>query len=237
MSSQRFTIQVPAEFARIFQDIGEHLAHRSRFTLPEPLQRQVDFLLDEYEKHGEYKVDSGADFFRARIHGVGQSDTFPVQVMGAPPERLASAGRINPEGISFLYVADTPETAVSELRPWRGAHVTVGKLSLARPARLTTVNLDELGSPPNMNSLMTRVLFVDRYFSAPAHRDDKFAYLASQYLSEQIRIRLGCDGLRYKSVLHDGGWNYCFFSPDICEVQSVKKYEISSIDYGFKVAG
>ncbi len=237
MSSRPFTIQVPAEFARIFQDIGEHLAHRSRFTLPDQLNDQVDILLHEYEKFGEYKLDVDAELFRARIHDVGQTDAFPVREMGAPPERVASAGRINQEGISFLYVADSPETAISELRPWRGAQVTVGELRPTRPVRLTTVNLDEFGSPPDMKSLMTRVLFVDRYFSAPAHRDDKFAYLASQYLSEQIRVRLGCDGLRYKSVLHDGGWNYCFFSPDICEVQSVKKYEISSIEYGFKVAG
>ena len=47
-------------------------------------------------------------FYRARVclDEVG----FPKLKMGAPPANLATAGRVNPEGISVLYLANSVRT-------------------------------------------------------------------------------------------------------------------------------
>jgi hypothetical protein len=68
------------------------------------------------------------------------------------------------------------------------------------------------------------------YFSAPAHNDDKLAYIASQFISEVFRDR-GVDGLQYASVLRDGYKNVALFDPAAARCQSVSIYRIEGIKY------
>jgi len=42
---------------------------------------------------------------------------FPADEMGAPPANKTTEGRVNPRGISYLYLATNPKTAVAEIRP------------------------------------------------------------------------------------------------------------------------
>ena len=63
------------------------------------------------------------EWYRARLQ---KADTpYPIEEMGAPPQRLVSHGRANPAGIPYLYLASTPETAVSEVRPHTGEIASV----------------------------------------------------------------------------------------------------------------
>lgn len=39
-------------------------------------------------------------------------------------------GRLNPRGISYLYLSDEERTAVAEIRPWIGEWVSVGAFKL-----------------------------------------------------------------------------------------------------------
>ena len=48
--------------------------------------------------------------------------------MLAPPAELATAGRANPRGISYLYCATDEPTCIAEIRPWKGAKVTVAHI-------------------------------------------------------------------------------------------------------------
>ena len=41
-------------------------------------------------------------------------------------------GRANPVGIPYWYGATDPETAVAEVRPWKGAILTVAMLQATR---------------------------------------------------------------------------------------------------------
>lgn len=80
---------------------------------------------------------AGSIFFRARIWSGRQG--FERDHMGAPPARLASAGRANPEGISCLYLADSIDTALHETRAGVYDYATVGRFRLRKD--IEVVNL------------------------------------------------------------------------------------------------
>jgi len=47
--------------------------------------------------------------------------------MGAPPNEKVSDGRGNPKGISYLYTANSIETAIYEVRPYLEDKITVAE--------------------------------------------------------------------------------------------------------------
>jgi len=49
-----------------------------------------------------------------------------------PQPRRAREGRVNPNGIPCLYLADTKETAMAEMRAWLGTPITVSQFELVR---------------------------------------------------------------------------------------------------------
>ena len=53
--------------------------------------------------------------------------------MGAPPAHKTTEGRVNPRGISYLYLATNLKTAVAEIRPWIDAKISVGEFVTVRP--------------------------------------------------------------------------------------------------------
>jgi len=57
--------------------------------------------------------NSGTVFYRARI---SDKDGLTKSEMGAPPQQLATAGRVNPEGISHLYLGSDKTTTLNEIR-------------------------------------------------------------------------------------------------------------------------
>jgi len=60
---------------------------------------------------------------------------FPPERM-TPPVRNSSEGRINPRGISYLYLANNRKTAIAEVRPWSGSVVSVAAFKTTRDLRL-----------------------------------------------------------------------------------------------------
>jgi hypothetical protein len=59
-----------------------------------------------------------------------------------PRAEKAREGRANAKGIPCLYVSTTKETAMSEVRPWVGALVSVAQFQVARP--MTIVDCSRL---------------------------------------------------------------------------------------------
>jgi hypothetical protein len=78
--------------------------------------------------------------FRARVFDCGEKLTEalkrPDKEIGPPPFRTATAGRMNPHGISVFYGALDPTVALAEVRPPVGSRVVVGRFELLRPLRL-----------------------------------------------------------------------------------------------------
>lgn len=158
-----------------------------------------------------------------------------------PPESVVSSGRINPEGISYLYISESAETAIAEVLLWRGALVSVGEFEIRKELRIVSLVDGEqraaIFDPVDVevtkdrfkNSIFSGVL-KSLYFSTPAYGNDKLAYLPSQYLAECFK-HADIDGIKYSSVLRNGGVNLVLFEQDVAECKSVMQYRVNSVEY------
>ncbi|MFT6194061.1 MAG: hypothetical protein ACJASU_000960 [Cognaticolwellia sp.] len=104
------------EVSKFFLEIQDHLRIKDRFTLPDECNAKVELFCKHYIDNLTI-VGLGTEYWRARIWGLNQSQNYSPQELSAPPSNLASSGRINPQGISFLYGALEENTAISEVRP------------------------------------------------------------------------------------------------------------------------
>jgi hypothetical protein len=70
----------------------------------------------------------GTQLFRARKKG---EEDFAIDAdqLGAPPPEKASAGRMNPAGISYLYLAFEQETALAEIKCVPSNQVAMGQFN------------------------------------------------------------------------------------------------------------
>lgn len=239
------SITLPSKLQNLYLEISDHLRHRGRFSLPQHLRLRIEQFVDRQIEHGTKIIEKDTVFYRARIADAGSNELFNLSGMGAPPKGKAASGRINPEGIPYLYLADSPATAIAEVRPWKKAEISVGIFKTTRQVKVVSFNsgdqlssavtVDTIETPETLsevNSVINGLVLKALYFSVPAHSNDKHAYLASQYISEAFKDR-GVDGLEYKSVLHSDGVNTALFDVDAATCLEVSGYVIENVDYKY----
>ena len=128
----------------VLRDIRIRLRKENHFIL-EPLVRDQ---LVQIGSRIELAISSGTRFYRARIGIAGHIDIFkdfhtqqfprPYQgdELSAPPARIATAGRLNRAGVSFLYLASDAHTAACEVRPHPSHLLSIGVFESTRPLRI-----------------------------------------------------------------------------------------------------
>ena len=131
------------------------------------------------------------------------------------PLGLSSGGRNNIRGASYLYLADTIETACSEVKPNIGQLISVAKFKVIKPIRILDFASDkkfETKESKDENCALGEMftLIMRRYFE-PVH--DEKEYLATQVITDHIR-KTGLDGVAYKSFYSKDGVNYTIFNSD-----------------------
>ena len=177
------------------------------------------------EGHGWYEEQEGVDL------------PVPLLTERMKPERdRAKEGRANPKGLPYLYTASHRETAISEVRPWIGAYVSVSEFTVVRPLTIVNCTSQASGSPlfylkepePSEREAANWKA-IDRAFSRPVTPNDHLAdYVPTQILAEAFRHH-GLDGIGYRSALGPGH-NIVLFDLDaavvsqriLCRVQSLK---------------
>ena len=181
---------------------------------------------------GEKEINSSDIFFRARLNPYTSDAPLLPNEMGAPP--CASRGRVQYEGVSVLYVADSKDTAISEIKPHLGAIVSVGKFSCNTGFRPRLLDLSSPAITPSAKGFaeydagaknyLFSLLFSERGFSRAVHPEDPNRYLETIYITKIIRD-LGYDGVIYKSLQNKCGRNYAYFKSDdfICNEVGVVK--------------
>jgi len=170
--------------------------------------------------------------YRARIMPLDKSmdDTpLPPEQMGNPPPDVATAGRLNPEGISCLYAALQEDTAVAEVRPWTGARLTVAEFKTAEPLEVLDLTAVVRG-PSAQSELRQKLLSV--MVARPIHREDRWGYLGTQYLAEALKAKR-VFGIIYASSLRAAGRNVAMFSNVTLHVEFTKVVEIRSVSYDY----
>ena len=179
--------------------------------------------------------DSG-EYYRARI---GTEEGYLPGEMGAPPSRLATAGRANSKGISCLYLAGDEVTTFHEIRARDLDYVSVGRFVSKRELKIVDLSSLHKISPfstdlfdmewfaVNMNILKQ----ISKEIAKPLRRQDsELDYLPAQYIADFVKS-LGYDGICYRSTLNEDGLNYAIFDEKKFKCVEVKVYHIASLSY------
>ena len=229
------SVNVPQVVVDRYLEIEKWLRDVDRFSLPDRLEEFVQHYVRYKTTHRIATISPEETFYRARINSPGQNEPYPISQMGAPPQGTASSGRINPEGMSYLYLADYPTTAIAEVRPWKGAVVSVGTFRSTRQVHVASL------MPPNTvlesaeisehgMGLVAGLILEMLYFSTPAHRDDRLSYLPTQYIASKFK-KAGMSGVQFGSVLHEGGVNTAIFETDAFVCEAVNCFEVKGVKY------
>jgi RES domain len=147
-------------------------------------------------------------------------------------------GRANPRGISYLYLATNIHTALAEVRPWIGSHVSMGEFAVVRDLTLIDCSkyhagLSALADPSSASREDGLWSAIDRAFAKPVGRgDNPKDYIPTQILSEFFKSH-GFDGIEYKSLLDDEGHNIALFRPNDAELRSCSLLEVSRQKFEF----
>lgn len=220
----------------MLDELNHHLKCINKFNITDELSKFVDEFILKIEKQGIENIAAGKEYYRARIHGVGTSKKFEPNEIWAPPKGKSSPGRMNPGGISYLYLAESKETAIAEVRPWKGAEISVGNFILKSEIKLLKLlaPISEYYSTEYID--IASVIY--RYFSAPISHHETEKYLASQFIVERIKNKYpSINGIRYSSVQHDNGYNVVIFNDHekILECTETVKEKIKSLSYELEI--
>jgi RES domain-containing protein len=160
--------------------------------------------------------------------------------MDPPPLDKAAAGRMNPAGISYFYLAQELETALSEVLSGPPCEASYAEFILSR--ELAVIDLCQIPPLPSifnddLRDVRERLLFLNRFISAisvPVRKDggEHIDYAPSQVVSEffakVFRSSLGeqIHGMVYPSAVQPGGRNIVLFPPqDLSEFSSLVKFQ------------
>lgn len=199
----------------------------------------VPELFSPFLEYGLCSPRKNKSFFRARIARNKQG--FSEKDMGAPPIEKSHIGRINPEGIRVLYLADSKETAAREIRAGAFDYVSVGEFKLLKDAKL--INLSKLseispviysGDLEHLAANMHTFSDISKTISKPLRRNDStLDYLPTQYITEFIKS-LGYDGIEYGSTCAPGN-NFALFSDEIVKCTQVETLEVTNVNFDWSV--
>lgn len=174
-------------------------------------------------------------FYRARI----SEEELLSKDMGAPPPDKAAAGRANPIGIPYLYLAEEFNTCCREVRPSNGATLYVSEVLVCRELKLV-----DLTSPKLKISLLKFVedelelvlkflnllqQFADELSKPVLPEKSHLEYIPTQFLCEYIRTIGPYDGIVFNSS-YGNGKNVVLFSGSDLEIQTPTPHKVTSID-------
>ena len=129
------------------------------------------------------------------IHGLSDKE------MGAPPPEKAVAGRANPKGVSYLYLATNPEIACAEIHPTLFDLISVAKFKLTQDIKVVnlkrcSVKGDNVQEREVYSNLIKEFM---RAFSIPVRTRDSDMYEISQKIANKIKEEK-IDGIMYGSM-------------------------------------
>jgi len=179
-------------------------------------------------------------FYRARI--AKNDEEISSKKMGSPPNEKSLNGRLNPRGISYLYLASSEDIAIKEVRARMHDSVTIGSFELLKKIEIIDLTKIDKFSPFLGNALgfdyekyavnNEHLRNIAKEFLIPTKRNDSFlTYLPSQYIAEFIKSK-GKKGIKYESTMDNKGYNLVIFEEELLECKQVNSYEIVDVHYG-----
>lgn len=182
-------------------------------------------------EHMIYKCYSAPEGEKLDIKYVGKANPFKGLTKEAsfvPPKNVkVSEGRANPKYVKYLYVAESPTTAIFEVRPFIYDAVNIAKIRVNEPLKVANIAVDlDLSNDQNATVEMYVMGMIQGAFSKPTNNTDD--YIPTQVIAEFIKS-LGYDGIRFNSSIHSGGVNLTIFNYEKCEAVSSQDFRIENI--------
>ncbi|MGH4038361.1 MAG: RES family NAD+ phosphorylase [Sphaerochaeta sp.] len=201
---------------------------------------KLDFLQKIINYHA-FTIPKLTKLYRGRI--LNSKTSYSKSEMGAPPKGKAKAGRINPDGISCLYLSDTIETTFYEIRAGLNDKAIVADFILKEEVTVVDLTGIDAISPftwinseaaiEDLASNIQHLKTIASEIARPLCKSDKVLdYLPIQYICDYIKSE-NFDGIKYKSTLHEDGINYAFFDENLFDCNNIETYEISSLKYKY----
>ena len=233
-----------------YESFAWYVTRLRRHVLGKECQDFLAYVLETSTERSR-RVEKSERFWRAQLGCDHEQPDFAKEygpmievdpaVTPYGPERMkplafsSEEGRVNPKGIPCLYCCTNLETAIAEVRPWIGSHVSVGEVVLSKDLDLVDCSLEptaELacefsGMPKRREPELWRI--INLAFSHPVIRTDNTAdYAPTQVLAEKFSERY--DGIIYSSRLGPGK-NLALFNPDITTICNRSTHRIESVKF------
>ena len=200
-------------------------------------------------------IPKGAFFWRAQRGYIwakeheGTEEEFEVPDAYGPKRMVPDAdfvgdGRVNARGIPVLYLANSKDAAMAEVRPWVGSYISLALFKTMRDQTVIDCSKDKRIFP---NWLLTRTApelsaerkeeiawgEINHALSRPVTPDDPSTeYVPTQILAETFRAH-GYDGIAYRSLLGTGH-NIALFDCGAAELVTCGLYETNAVKFTFE---
>lgn len=234
------------EYKEQWAEFKNHLINENRFFPKNSLYGQI-FTSEKNHPSSEAlaflnAVDSlsrdkhkGSEFYRARI----SDKPLSAMDMGPPPKELATAGRANPVGIPYLYLAEDEATCFREIRPSNGATIYLSKVTANRDLKLIDLTNPKYRvallkfEESELKSVLKCLHLLEEFameLSVPilpekSHLD----YIPTQFICEFLRTVKVYDGLIFNSS-YGAGKNIVLFSKEKVDIDSPMEKVVYSVD-------
>ncbi len=225
-----------------WDDFVECIKHQNRFHTKmintDKLKTYLSYLRKDYNK--------GTNLYRGRL--CYEDIEYKAKEMGAPPCNCAKEGRANSNGISRLYLADSAETCIHEIRAGAFDVISIGKFKLQEDISVIDFKQINNFSPFNdefnfLEYLLNKPILQkidDEMGRAVRSSDNHLDYISTQYLCDFIKS-LDCEygkkysGVEYTSTLNNSGYNLAIFYPELFKCISVSTYKINALKYNYDI--
>jgi RES domain-containing protein len=202
-------------------EFADQVRFNNRYVLNDACREFLEGLCDEATSR-LHALEPGDSYYRAQLNTLDDLQKVfehadPINVP-LPPERMVPRGefvgdgRVNPRGIAYLYLADSEQTAVAEMRPVKGDVLTIAAFAVNKTTHVIDCRMRD-----GQNSDWSGLNFA---LSFPANRGESWrSYLPTQCVAEYFRDR-GFSGLLYRSSMNDDGYNIALFDIESAQIKS-----------------
>lgn len=236
-------------FSESWKEFAEEIKYKTRFHSE---KFNTDIFLNYLDLLSE-PIHKGTIMYRGRRSG---HTGLPKEDMGSVPRDKTRAGRANPKGIPYLYLATDIKTVLYELLAVKMSYVTIAEFELIDKGQIIDLTkIDQISPFVFENEEMLTQHIVNRKYLREIHNEivkptsqneSYLDYLPTQYVFDFIRknknilleTKYSRDekdreiiGVKYRSSLNPSGMNYVFFEDKFFDVKTTTVYKINNVEY------
>ncbi len=246
--SKKYRLKYDTErYAEEWELLKDELIHRNRFFPKSSIYGEIFSKKDLGKEAILFSAvldqltstrNEGDIFYRARVSSV------PLErhLMGKPPGTVVTAGRANPAGIAYLYLAENVNTCLHEVRPSKWAKVYVSRVIVQKPIKLidlrkpkTKVSILKF-EEHQIESVLKHLNLLELFssdLSKPVQPDKSHLdYVPTQFLCEYLSVVGDFDGLIFNSLFSTGS-NVVLFDGSQVSIENPRVHKVvkTSVEY------